>query len=175
MVLLNNYFHNDKLANEGTISVSGKLEAFIGNYFVSGEGCPGETVLLIYYDPKIDSYYNAVECIKENLVACMSADYEYAFVKESLLQKFRNDIKEYNTTIIPIKDFDIQECRIDETAHLPEFLSNIIWIRDDFLSDENIDFDYEAFDRIDDGIEYINPDHFSVNEMISIVRNLGKE
>ena len=68
MVLLNNYFHNDKLANEGTISVSGKLEAFIGNYFVSGEGCPGETVLLIYYDPKIDSYYNAVECIKENLV-----------------------------------------------------------------------------------------------------------
>jgi len=42
MVLLNNYFHHDKLANEGTISVSGKLEAFIGNYFVSGEDCPGE-------------------------------------------------------------------------------------------------------------------------------------
>ncbi len=175
MVLLNNYFHHDKLANKGTISVSGKLEAFIRNYYVSGEGCPGETVLLIYYDPKIDSYYNAVECIKENLIACMSADYEYAFVKEPLLQKFKNDIKEYNTTIIPIKDFDIQECRIDETAYLPEFLSKISWIRDDFLSDENIDFDYEAFERIDDGIEYLNPDHFSVNEMISIVRNLGKE
>ena len=94
MVLLNNYFHHDKLANEGTISVSGKLEAFIGNYFVSGEGCSGETVLLIYYDPEIDSYFDAFECIKENLIACMSADYGYAFVKEPLLQKFRNDIKE---------------------------------------------------------------------------------
>ncbi len=96
MVLLNNYFHHDKLANTGKISVSGKLEAFIGNYFVSGEGCPGETILLIYYDSKIDSYYNAVE---------------------------------------------------------------------------NIEFDYETFERIDDGIEYLNPDHFSINEMISIVRN----
>lgn len=132
MVLLNDYFHQNKLANEGKISVSGKLEAFVGNYFVSGEGCPGETILLIYYDPKIDSRYSAVECIKENLIACMSADYEYAFVRESLLQKFRDDIKEYNTTIIPINDFDIQECRIDESVHLPEFLSNICWIRDDF-------------------------------------------
>ncbi len=34
---------------------------------------------------------------------------------------------------------------------------------------------YEAFERIDDGIEYLNPDHFSVNEMISLVRNSGKE
>lgn len=69
MVLLNDYFHQNKLENEGKKSVSGKLEAFVGNYFVSGEGCPGETILLIYYDPKIDSRYSAVECIKENLIA----------------------------------------------------------------------------------------------------------
>ena len=52
----------------------------------------------------------------------------------------------------------------------PDFLSDILWIRDDFLSDENIDFDYDAFEQIDSGIDYINPDHFSVNEIIYSVR-----
>ena len=38
MIVLNDYFHNEKKASNGSISVSGKLEAYIGNYFVSGEG-----------------------------------------------------------------------------------------------------------------------------------------
>ena len=57
MVLLNDYFHAGSKADKGSISVSGKLEAFIGNYFVSGEGMPDTKLLLIYYDPKIDSLY----------------------------------------------------------------------------------------------------------------------
>ena len=142
MIVLNDYFHNEKKASNGSISVSGKLEAYIGNYFVSGEGILDEKLLLIYYDPEIDNIY----------------------------EKFSGDIKEYNTTIIPVSDFETPECKIDETQNVPDFISDIVWIRDDFLSDENIDFDYDAFEKIDSGIDYINPDHFSVNEIIYSVR-----
>ena len=174
MVLLNDYFHNDRRANNGSISVSGKLEAYVRNYYVSGEGVPDENILLIYYDPNVDSLYEAVECKKENLIACMTADYEYAFVKDALLQKFSEDISEYNTTIIPIRDFDLQECCIKENVYLPDFLSNIRWIRDDFLSNKNLDFDFTAFEEIDDGVEYVNPDHFSINEIIMFIKSYGR-
>ena len=174
MVLLNDYFHNDRRANNGSISVSGKLEAYVGNYYVLGEGVPDENILLIYYDPNVDSLYEVVECKKENLIAYMTADYEYAFVKDALLQKFSEDISEYNTTIIPIRDFDLQECCIKENVYLPDFLSNIRWIRDDFLSNENLDFDYTAFEEIDDGVEYVNPDHFSINEIIMFIKSYGR-
>lgn len=168
MVLLNDYFHSDIKANKGSISVTGKLEAYVGNYYVYGEGIPRETIFRIYYDPNV-GLYDGVETKKENLIALMTEDYEYAFVKESLFQKFREDISEYNTTIIPVGDFDKQECSVDENGYLPDFLSNVRWIRDDFLSDENIEFDFEAFELIDDGVEYLNPDHFSVNEMIMYI------
>ena len=72
MIVLNDYFHNEKKASNGSISVSGKLEAYIGNYFVSGEGILDEKLLLIYYDPEIDNIYDAVECTKEKLIACMT-------------------------------------------------------------------------------------------------------
>jgi hypothetical protein len=91
MIVLNDYFHNEKKASNGSISVSGKLEAYIGNYFVSGEGILDEKLLLIYYDPEIDNIYDAVECTKENLIACMTVDYQYAFVKRDFLQKFSGD------------------------------------------------------------------------------------
>ena len=45
MIVLNDYFHNEKKASNGSISVSGKLEAYIGNYFVSGEGILDEKLL----------------------------------------------------------------------------------------------------------------------------------
>ena len=32
MIVLNDYFHNEKKASVGSISVSGKLEAYIGNF-----------------------------------------------------------------------------------------------------------------------------------------------
>ncbi len=53
---------------------------------------------------------------------------------------------------------------------LPSFLSKITWISDDFLSDENIDFDFEAFEIIDSGVIYLNPNHFSVMEMITAIK-----
>ena len=49
------------------------------------------------------------------------------------------------------------------------FMAGIRWIDDVFLNDEKIEFDYEAFDIIDSGAEYINPKHFSAKELIRAV------
>ena len=48
-------------------------------------------------------------------------------------------------------------------------MAGIRWIDDVFLNDEKIEFDYEAFDIIDSGAEYINPKHFSAKELIRAV------
>lgn len=169
MIKLNDYFHLDKRATKGSMSLSGKLEAIVGNYFVSGEGNPDETIYTIYYDPTIDSYYNSVELVDKNRIGYVTSDYEYAFIKKSVLDKLERDTEEYKMTIIPVDDLDDQELSIDVECDLPDYFSSVIWIRDDFLYDKDIEFDYEAFEKIDSGIMYLNPDHFSVKELIRAI------
>ncbi len=48
-------------------------------------------------------------------------------------------------------------------------VSAATWIRDDFLYDKDIEFDYIAFEKIDNGMKYLNPDHFSVKELIRAI------
>ena len=55
-------------------------------------------------------------------------------------------------------------------AKIPILFENIIWIDDDFLNDENIEFDFEAFDIIDSGEIYINPKHFSVLDLVGALQ-----
>lgn len=35
------------------------------------------------------------------------------------------------------------------------------------MSDENIEFDFEAFEIIDSGEKYVNPKHFSVVDIVA--------
>ena len=169
MIKLNDYFHLDKQATKGSMSLSGKLEAIVGNYFVSGEGNPDETIYTIYYDPTIDSYCDSVELVDKNLIGYVTSDYEYAFIKKSVLEKFKRDTEEYNMTIIPVDDLDGQELSINVECSLPDYVSAVTWIRDDFLYDKDIEFDYDAFEKIDSGMKYLNPDHFSVKELIRAI------
>lgn len=169
MIKLNDYFHLDKQATKGSMSLSGKLEAIVGNYFVSGEGNPDEIIYTIYYDPTIDSYYDSVELVDKNLIGYVTSDYEYAFIKKSVLEKFKRDTEEYNMTIIPVDDLDGQELSIYVECSLPDYVSAVTWIRDDFLYDKDIEFDYDAFEKIDSGMKYLNPDRFSVKELIRAI------
>lgn len=172
---LSSFFNdNDKVPSKGKISISGKLEAYVGNYYVCGEGRPGAEIYSIYYDESIDSQYEAVDTVEKNLVAYLTSDYKYAFVLESMLEKFAEDTGEYNITYIPVERFDTPELYLEDVNDLPDFMSGIRWIDDDFLSDENIDFDYDAFEIIDSRVEYINPKHFSVKELIHAIE-YGKE
>lgn len=49
-------------------------------------------------------------------------------------------------------------------------LELVVWIDDDFMSDENIEFDFEAFDSIDSGEKYLNPKHFSLENSIDTLQ-----
>lgn len=118
MIEIDGYLLNLKNKNrkEDLISLSGKLEGIIGNYFVSAEG--------------------------------------------------KADTVEYGITYIEVNSFDKQILQCCNPSSLSKKLLEVEWIDDGFMDNENIPFDYDAFEKIDDGIIYLNPKHFSVKELI---------
>lgn len=88
---------------------------------------------------------------------------------EAMLEKFKEDTKEYNLLYIPVNSFETEELYIDNSMELPTFLKEIRWIDDDFLNDESIPFDYEKFEIIDSGVKYVNPKHFSVKRLVDVL------
>ena len=170
MKRLNDYFFNIKPTSEKEqrMSLCGKLEAIIGNYLLMGVGVSDNGVETLYYDSSI-GFYDSVPRKKENIVAYIVENETVAFVLEDMLPKLKKDTEEYGLVFIPVKSFDTDEFYIDREMEIPSFLKNITWIDDDFLSDENIEFDFEAFDIIDSGEKYINPSHFSITELVSVL------
>ena len=62
--------------------------------------------------------------------------------------------------------------RCGHVDSLPSEFSNLIWIDDDFMDDENIPFDFAKFAIIDEDRDYLNPKHFSVNQLIKVTQKL---
>ena len=148
------------------ISLCGKLEAIVGNYFVSGAGIPEDWPMqTVYYDPEVDSYTEEVKLIPENIVAFVEANNKWAFVLNSHMEKFKEDTIEYGIKYIGVDSFKDEVLCCSTPDLLPDEFQNIKWIDDDFLNDDSIPFDFEAFAEIDDGVEYLNPKHFSVMQL----------
>ena len=40
------------------------------------------------------------------------------------------------------------------------------------MLDANIPFDYEAFEIIDSKVDYLNPNHFSVSQLIRLLKRI---
>ena len=76
----------NKNQNTSWISLCGKLEAYIGNYFLSGASIPDNKIETLYYDASIDKD-DSVELIERNIVAYYMADESIAFVKKEIAQK----------------------------------------------------------------------------------------
>ncbi|MCI9155837.1 MAG: transposase [Lawsonibacter sp.] len=157
-------------SSKADISLSGWLEAFVGNYFVYGEGGGSREFrwITVYYDAGIDPIYEAVEAIFANAVAYVSSDYRWSFVLNRHLEKFRADTAGYGITYIPVPDFGQEVLQCAHIHRLPREFSNIVWIDDDFMDDETILFDFDSFALIEDGVEYLNPKHFSVKQLIRV-------
>ncbi len=171
MKRINDYFLkiNQNRTNEKRISLCGKLEAMVGNYFLSGAGVPGESVETLYYDSTI-GFYDCVPLVKKNIVAYIVENETVAFVRTDMFAKFQADTEEYGLIYIPVDSFDAEEFYIDRVMGIPHLLEPVVWIDDDFMSDENIEFDFEAFDIIDSGEKYLNPKHFSVKNLIEALK-----
>lgn len=171
MKRLNDYLvhRNQQKEMKHWISLCGKLEAIIGNYFLSGAGIPDNNIQVLYYDSTV-GFYDEISLVKENIVAYIFEYENVAFVRNDMLTKIKNDTEEYELQCIPVNSFEIEEFYFDREMEIPLLLKNVIWIDDDFMNDENIEFDYEAFDVIDSGEKYLNPKHFSVKALIDILK-----
>ena len=160
---------------QADISLSGMLEAYIGHYFVSGEGGGNENYwLTIYYDPDIDTFTEAVEAIPSNIVAYVSSDYICGLVLIENIHKFRKDVSRYGISCIPVPDFECERLQCLHPDLLPCEFADILWINDDFMNDENIPFDFDSFALIDDGVCYLNQKHFSVAQLIEIMNSTNR-
>ena len=171
MIELNDYLGSEKMSCHADISLSGWLEAIIGNYYLAGEGSSMEDFhwIAVYFDAAIDSSYECVEQIPANLVAYVSSDYRWSFVLNRFIEKFKKDTSDYRMRYILVTDFWKENLKCSCTELLPQEFSNIVWIDDDFMSNENIPFDFDKFSLIDNGVPYLNPKHFSVEQLISVM------
>ncbi len=167
MKRLNDYFIIDKRKKDinHRMSLCGKLEAMIGNYFLSGAGNPYNDIQVLYYDSTV-GFYDAIPRVKENIVAYILENENLVFVRQDMYEKLKKDTEEYELVLIPVHSFEAEELYVDLEMEMPFLLKYIIWIDDDFMNDENIEFNFEAFDIIDSGEKYINPKHFSVVDLV---------
>ena len=174
LIQLNDFFETkikNKIEDNQQISLCGKLEVVVGNYFLSGAGIPEPDFEILYYDPKV-GVDDAIDLVKENIVAYITPDERYIFVLQNMMEKIKQDTEEYGLIYIPVNSFDREELCINQERELPDFLKNVLWIDDDFLNDGSIPFDFSAFDIIDSGNPYVNPKHFSVSELFRVLQNI---
>ncbi len=131
---------------------------------------PGAYWYAIYYDSSVDGYNECVEITDKNLIGYVYCDDRVAFVLNSFLERFINDTVDYNIHYVGVESLDEEciECRryFDYCEHILPAL----WIDDDFLNNEKLEFDYEKFELIDTGIKYLNPKHFSVKSFVEYCR-----
>lgn len=139
------------------LSVEAYLEAIIGKYYLLGNPDGFEYV----YYPVDENNFTNIFLNKENLVAIISERIGIAVVLREAYDKFYNDTKQYQFKYVVIDDWQEENMECRDPRMLPEEYRSIEWIEDDFLSNEEIEFDYDAFARIDEGVEYLNPLHFS--------------
>lgn len=152
---------NKGRVNKAWISLEGYLEVICGDYFLQGRWDGFE---FVYW--KKDSHAQEGSIMgKENMVAIVSESTSMAFVCNHFYEKFCDDTKEYGFTYIRMDSLVEENLTCKHPERLPEEYQHIVWINDDFLDDDRLEFDYDAFDLIDAGMEYLNPKHFSIYEL----------
>lgn len=146
------------------------LEEIVGHYFLSGAGI--SDVETLYYDPAAGPD-DQINTIKENIAAFFLNNESIAFVRRDMLSKLMTDTEGYNVSLIPVENFS-EECLsledLEQVSEFSDYLKGINMIDDDFMYDENKEFDFAAFEIIDSGAKFINPKHFSVEQLISVLR-----
>lgn len=148
------------------ISLCGKLEALVGHYFLSGVGL--DDIETLHYDPNV-GMNEGIQLSRDKIVAYFLENESIALVRMDILAKLKADTKEYDIQYIPVKSFEEETLNKELLEKYHGDFGRIEWIDDDFMNDDSIEFDYEAFEIIDSGALYLNPKHFSVNQLISVM------
>lgn len=170
MTDISGIFSISSSTNPQWISLCGHLEAVIGNYFLSQSGNPGAYWYAIYYDSSVDGYNECVEITDKNLIGYVYCDDRVAFVLNSFLERFINDTVDYDIHYVGVDSLDEECIECSRYSDYCEHILPALWIDDDFLNNEKLEFDYEKFELIDTGVKYLNPKHFSVKSFVKYCR-----
>lgn len=158
-----------------THSLTFQLGWMAGGYYVCGEGIDDWTY--IYYQENYDTQNEllSVLAFPENLVAYVSFEEHLALVLSRQFEKFQRDVKGYGLRCYPFSSLDKPVLYFETSENLPAVFQKITWIDDDFLYDEKKEFDFQAFERIDNGIPYLNPKHFSIVQVVDYLNRIPKD
>ncbi len=96
-------------------------------------------------------------------------DESIAIVRNDMLNMLKEDTKEYDVKFIPVENFDAEILTREAVESWLNGAKDIKWIDDDFMNGEEIEFDFAVFETIDSGITYLNPKHFSAEQLISVL------
>lgn len=137
-------------------------------YYVFGETACGDGIE-IYYDKDFDyiegTPRHILDMDRRYLVALASVKAGAVFVLEGFFEQLKRDSSGMGMAYIPVSSFEEKIFCCSDVEKLPENFSGIRWIDDDFMHDENKEFDFELFYEIDGGAKFLNPNHFSLNDI----------
>ncbi len=114
----------------------------------------------------------SVACTPQNLIGYVDKKERWVFILDKYLKKFKEDTVEYELIYISVPSMQEMILQCKQTDCLPMEFSQLLWLDDDFMDDEKIPFDFDAFALIDEGRDYLNPNHFSVNQLIKFTQKL---
>lgn len=164
------------MKNRPSFSLEAKF-VLTGKYEVGYECLRGWSP--IYFTPNGHTDWEAA-CAPENLIGYVDLAEECVFILAQYQKMFQDDTSEYGLVYISVPSLQeeiLQYAEIENVAAefsaLSDFsgfaaFSDIVWIDDDFLYDENLPFDFESFRTIDEGVRYLNPKHFSVHQFVTL-------
>lgn len=104
----------------------------------------------------------------KKIAAYVSEDYKTAFVLDEFYEHFKEITKEYesNLNYISVKSFD-DEFFVSDINKLPKEFEWIIWLDDEFMDNNDVPFNYEAYENIiEPKLPYLNPKRFTVLELM---------
>lgn len=158
------------------VSLFGKLEAIIGGYFLSEvtDGIFGGLWNTVYFDQNVKDGLGEVKCSSENIIGYVDREERWAIILDKNMKKFKEDTREYGMQYIGVPSLQQKVLQCSHTDNLPGEFSGILWIDDDFMNDPNIPFDHESFLMMDTGERYLNPRHFSADELIRFTQQVSR-
>ena len=145
---------------QGKYSLECHLEVIVGGYYLYGSPDDWQYV---YWNISEEDFKGILS--QDKIIVLLNEKYSFAVVRQEYLEQFKMHTEGYALQYYSVSDLydEVFFCR--EPQKLPDEYRRLLWIDDDFLNDENIPFDFEAFEVIDEGNNYLNPKHFSVMQL----------
>lgn len=155
---------------EPECSLTEQLEVRAGGYLVIDEG-------LGRSEPCWLAVYRFAEGASgaQEQVAYVSSDYRWAFVLTDCRNVFELDAEGRIANCISVDSFREERLCCSAPVAMAGIFSRVVWIDDDFLTDDTIPFDDESFALIESGVDFLNPKHFSVMQMVRATAGFRNE